>query len=78
MSWAWAGEGTGAAVGARHRLGCRRPAPPSEPTFRRVLQRVDAVTLDQRMLSPKWPPGRSACPPPSSLRPTSYCPGHSL
>jgi hypothetical protein len=34
---------------ARHRLGCRRPAPPSEPTFRRVLQRVDAGTLDQKL-----------------------------
>ena len=28
------------------RLGCRRPAPPSEPTFRRVLQQVDAGALD--------------------------------
>jgi hypothetical protein len=28
------------------RLGCRRPTPPSEPTFRRVLQRLDAAALD--------------------------------
>ena len=34
---------------ALQRLGCRRPTPPSEPTFRRVLQRLDAVTLDRQI-----------------------------
>jgi hypothetical protein len=31
------------------RLGCRRPQPPSEPTFRRVLQRLDADALDAQV-----------------------------
>lgn len=31
---------------ALRRLGCKRPKPPSESTFRRTLQRVDAATLD--------------------------------
>lgn len=34
---------------AGHRLGGRRPTPPSESTFRRVLQRVDAVALDRTL-----------------------------
>jgi hypothetical protein len=42
----WAAECSREAL---NRLGCRRPAPPSEPTFRRVLQRLDAVTLDQKL-----------------------------
>lgn len=39
----WAAECSREAL---NRLGCRRPAPPSEPTFRRVLQQVDAGALD--------------------------------
>ena len=31
------------------RLGCRRDWPPSEPTFRRVLQRLDAAALDAQV-----------------------------
>jgi len=31
------------------RLGCRRDRPPSEPTFRRVLQRLDAAALDAQV-----------------------------
>jgi hypothetical protein len=31
------------------RLGCRRARPPSEPTFRRVLQRLDADALDAQV-----------------------------
>jgi len=40
----WAAE---LAPEALRRLGCRRRTPPSEPTFRRVLQRADAAALDQ-------------------------------
>jgi hypothetical protein len=39
----WAAECSREAL---QRLGCRRPTPPSEPTFRRVLQRLDAAALD--------------------------------
>jgi len=39
----WAAECSREAL---NRLGCRRPTPPSEPTFRRVLQRLDAAALD--------------------------------
>lgn len=39
----WAAECSREAL---NRLGCRRPTPPSEPTFRRVLQQVDAGALD--------------------------------
>jgi hypothetical protein len=42
----WAAECSRA---GRQRLGCRRPTPPSEPTFRRVLQQVDAVALDRTL-----------------------------
>lgn len=42
----WAAECSREAL---NRLGCRRPAPPSEPTFRRVLQRLDAGTLDRQI-----------------------------
>jgi hypothetical protein len=38
----WAGELSGEAL---RRLGCRRRRPPSEPTFRRVLQRLDVAAL---------------------------------
>jgi len=31
------------------RLGCKRKKPPSEPTFRRTLQRLDATSLDQKI-----------------------------
>ena len=34
---------------ALKRLGCKRKNPPSEPTFRRTLQRLDAVTLDNKI-----------------------------
>jgi len=42
----WAAECSRA---GRRRLGCQRPTPPSEPTFRRVLQRVDAVAIDRTL-----------------------------
>lgn len=41
----WAAELSDA---ARRRLRCRRNTPPSEPTFRRVLQRLDAAALDRQ------------------------------
>lgn len=31
------------------RLGAKRPEPPSEPTIRRILQQIDAATLDQQI-----------------------------
>ena len=31
------------------RLGCKRKRPPSEPTFRRTLQRLDAPSLDRQI-----------------------------
>lgn len=40
----WAAE---LAPAVLRRVGCRRARPPSEPTFRRVLQRVDAAALDR-------------------------------
>jgi len=40
----WAAE---LAPDVLRRVGCRRPRPPSEPTFRRVLQRVDAAAVDR-------------------------------
>ncbi len=40
----WAAE---LAPDGLRRVGCRRPRPPSEPTFRRVLQRVDAAAFDR-------------------------------
>lgn len=42
----WARELSRDALG---RLGGRRPRPPSEPTFRRVLQRLDADALDAQV-----------------------------
>lgn len=33
-------------IDALRRLGCKRKKPPSEPTFRRTLQRLDAKSLD--------------------------------
>ena len=36
-------------IDALRRLGCKRNKPPSEPTFRRTLQRLDAVTLDSKI-----------------------------
>ncbi len=36
-------------IDALRRLGCKRPKPPSEPTFRRTLQRLDATSLDRKI-----------------------------
>ena len=51
----WAAECSRA---GRQRLGCRRPTPPPEPTFRRVLQRVDAGALDGKIGA--WLAGQTA------------------
>ena len=40
------------------RLGCRRGRAPSEPTFRRLLGRIDPAALDRRL--GEWTAGRTA------------------